>query len=272
MSCFIHPNFDPVAISFGKITLPVLGEIALDIRWYGLMYLIGFSIAWFLGVRRSKQENSGWQKEQVSDMTFYGAMGVVIGGRIGYVLFYNFAAFLENPLSLFQVWNGGMSFHGGFIGVLAAMFLFAKKTNKGFFEIGDFIAPLVPLGLGAGRMGNFINGELWGRATDVPWAMEFSGTTGCRHPSQLYEFALEGLALFIILWIVSSKRPRKIVVSSLFVLLYGSFRFFVEFFRQPDNGIGFTAGWITRGQLLSSAMILAGLIMLVLALRKKQTE
>ncbi len=263
----IHPNFDPIAFSFGKHNLPLIGEISLDIRWYGLMYIIGFAAAWALGNYRAKKPNSLWTKDQVSDVIFYSAVGVVVGGRVGYTLFYNFGSFIDNPISIFQVWNGGMSFHGGFIGVLTGMFLFGKKTNKSFFEVADFVAPLAPLGLAAGRMGNFINGELWGRISDVPWAMKFHNQLVYRHPSQLYEFALEGILLFIILWFISSKKPPKMAVSALFSLLYGAFRFFVEFFREADAHIGYAAGWITRGQMLCFLMIIIGAFFLWLSFK-----
>lgn len=268
----IHPNFDPVAFSFGKHNLPLVGEVSLDIRWYGLMYIVGFALAWALGNYRARKPDSLWSRDNVSDVIFYMALGVIIGGRFGYVFFYNFEAFLKNPVSLFQVWNGGMSFHGGFLGVLISMFFYSRKTGKTFFEIADFIAPLAPLGLAAGRMGNFINGELWGKISDVPWAMKFANAEGYRHPSQLYEFALEGIVLFIVLWIVSSKKPRRMVVSSLFALLYGAFRFFVEFFREADAHIGYLAGWITRGQILSFAMIIVGAFFLWLAYKKGAEE
>lgn len=265
-----YPNFDPIAVSIGPLT--ILGKTLgpLQVHWYGLMYLLGFACAWWLALRRSRRPNSPCQPAQVEDMVVYGAMGVVLGGRFGYVLFYHFDRFLSDPVWLFRVWEGGMSFHGGLLGVILAMAVYARKINVRFFALTDFIAPLVPLGLGFGRLGNFIGQELWGRAADVPWAMVFpKDPLGlARHPSQLYQAALEGLVMFaILLWFSAKPRPRM-AVSGLFLLLYGSFRFFVEFFREPDSFIGFDAfGWLTRGQLLSTPMIILGVVLLVLAYR-----
>ncbi|HIF9294506.1 TPA: prolipoprotein diacylglyceryl transferase [Photobacterium damselae] len=254
------PQIDPVLVQIGP----------LAIRWYGLMYLIGFAFAMWLANRRADQPGSGWTKDQVSDLLFAGFLGVVIGGRIGYVLFYNFDLFLANPLYLFKVWTGGMSFHGGLLGVISAMFWYGHKNGRTFFSIADFIAPLVPFGLGMGRLGNFINGELWGRVTDVPWAMIFpTGGPLPRHPSQLYEFLLEGVVLFIILNLFIRKPRPTGAVSGLFLLCYGSFRFFVEFFRQPDAQLGFFDGWLTMGQILSTPMILLGAAILIWAYKKK---
>ncbi|PSB86787.1 prolipoprotein diacylglyceryl transferase [Photobacterium damselae subsp. damselae] len=254
------PQIDPVLVQIGP----------LAIRWYGLMYLIGFAFAMWLANRRADQPGSGWTKDQVSDLLFAGSLGVVIGGRIGYVLFYNFDLFLANPLYLFKVWTGGMSFHGGLLGVITAMFWYGHKNGRTFFSIADFIAPLVPFGLGMGRLGNFINGELWGRVTDVPWAMIFpTGGPLPRHPSQLYEFLLEGVVLFIILNLFIRKPRPTGAVSGLFLLCYGSFRFFVEFFRQPDAQLGFFDGWLTMGQILSTPMILLGAAILIWAYKKK---
>ncbi len=254
------PQIDPVLVQIGP----------LAIRWYGLMYLIGFAFAMWLANRRADQPGSGWTKDQVSDLLFAGFLGVVIGGRIGYVLFYNFDLFLANPLYLFKVWTGGMSFHGGLLGVITAMFWYGHRNGRTFFSIADFIAPLVPFGLGMGRLGNFINGELWGRVTDVPWAMIFpTGGPLPRHPSQLYEFLLEGVVLFIILNLFIRKPRPTGAVSGLFLLCYGSFRFFVEFFRQPDAQLGFFDGWLTMGQILSTPMILLGAAILIWAYKKK---
>ncbi|BAX51971.1 Prolipoprotein diacyl glyceryl transferase [Photobacterium damselae subsp. piscicida] len=254
------PQIDPVLVQIGP----------LAIRWYGLMYLIGFAFAMWLANRRADQPGSGWTKDQVSDLLFAGFLGVVIGGRIGYVLFYNFDLFLANPLYLFKVWTGGMSFHGGLLGVITAMFWYGHKNGRTFFSIADFIAPLVPFGLGMGRLGNFINGELWGRVTDVPWAMIFpTGGPLPRHPSQLYEFLLEGVVLFIILNLFIRKPRPTGAISGLFLLCYGSFRFFVEFFRQPDAQLGFFDGWLTMGQILSTPMILLGAAILIWAYKKK---
>lgn len=245
-----YPNIDPVAISLGPIR----------IYWYGIMYLIGFGAGWWLGRLRAKQPWRGWRPEQMDDVMFFVVFGVVLGGRFGYVLFYNFSYFISNPLSVFKVWEGGMSFHGGLIGVLIAMAIYARRRGIGFFSVADFIAPLVPIGLGAGRIGNFINGRLWGKETDLPWGMVFPGAGSVpRHPSQLYEALLEGAVLFLILWLYS-RRPRPaMAVSALFLLFYGLFRFSVEFLRVPDEQFGYLAlGWVTMGQLLSLPMILAG--------------
>ncbi|OUS03020.1 prolipoprotein diacylglyceryl transferase [Gammaproteobacteria bacterium 42_54_T18] len=255
-----YPEIDPVAVSLGP----------LAIRWYGLMYLLGFVSGYWLLAKRAERPGSGWTKEQVSDLIFYGAMGVILGGRVGYVLFYNFSAFLDNPIIIFQVWNGGMSFHGGLLGVMLAMWWFGRKTGKTMFDILDFGAPIVPIGLGAGRIGNFIGGELWGRVTDGPWGMVFpTGGPDPRHPSQLYQAALEGVALFTILWLFSRTSRPKYAVSGMFSLWYGIFRFTVEFVRQPDSHLGFIAfNWLTMGQLLSLPLIAIGLFLLFIAYRK----
>jgi len=245
-----YPNIDPVAISLGPIR----------IYWYGVMYLIGFGAGWWLGRLRAKQPWRGWRPEQMDDVMFFVVFGVVLGGRFGYVLFYNFSYFISNPLSVFKVWEGGMSFHGGLVGVLIAMAIYARRRGIGFFSVADFIAPLVPIGLGAGRIGNFINGRLWGKETDLPWGMVFPGAGSApRHPSQLYEALLEGAVLFLILWLYS-RRPRPaMAVSALFLLFYGLFRFSVEFLRVPDEQFGYLAfGWVTMGQVLTLPMILAG--------------
>jgi len=253
---WVH-DIDPVALDLGFI----------QIHWYGLMYLIGFGAALLLGNYRADQPGSGWSREQVSDFIFWGAMGVVIGGRFGYVLFYHFDRFLESPLWLLKVWEGGMSFHGGMLGVLVALWLFGQKTNKSLSQMGDFVMPLVAIGLGAGRVGNFIGGELWGRATDVSWSVVFPRVDALgRHPSQLYEAFLEGVVMFAILWVYSSKPRPAFAVSGLFLMLYGCFRTAVEFFREPDAHIGFVAfGWMTKGQLLSLPMIVAGTGLMIFA-------
>ena len=257
----MYPEIDPVAIQLGP----------LSVRWYGIMYLIGFASGYWLLSRRARKPNSGWTTEQVSDLIFYGALGVILGGRIGYVLFYNFSAFLGDPLLLFKVWNGGMSFHGGFLGVMLAMWLFARKNQKNLWDILDFGAPMVPIGLGAGRIGNFIGGELVGRVTDVPWGMVFPHVDNLpRHPSQLYQAALEGVALFCILWFFSAKPRPRYAVSALFAFFYGLFRFSVEMVRQPDEHIGFVAlNWLTMGQILSLPMMFLGLYLWFLAYYKK---
>lgn len=254
----IYPTIDPVALSLGP----------LQIHWYGLMYLFGFVGAWWLG--RARALIYGWTAEEVEDLLFYGAIGVIVGGRVGYALFYDFPAVVDNPLTLFKVWQGGMSFHGGLLGVLTAFAFFSRKAGKSYFTISDFIAPMVPIGLFFGRIGNFINGELWGKVSDVPWAMVFpTGGPLARHPSQLYQAALEGLLLYIILWWYSAK-PKPIgAVSGLFLLGYGIFRFLVEFVRIPDPQYGYLLfDWVTMGQILSLPMIVMGLFFFVRAYRK----
>ncbi len=248
---FTYPYINPVAFSLGPI----------QVHWYGLMYLLGFISAWMLGHWRAKHYQLNWTSEQISDLIFYAALGVIIGGRVGYMLFYNFPEFIHAPWSLFKIWEGGMSFHGGLLGVILALVFFARKYHKAFWEVGDFIAPLVPIGLGAGRIGNFINGELWGRVTDVPWAMIYPHVDDQpRHPSQLYEFTLEGVILFIVVWCYASK-PRPIGrVSAVFLIGYAICRLIAECFRQPDPQLGYLAfGWLTMGQILSIPMLLLGL-------------
>lgn len=257
----IHPQFDPVAISIGP----------LAIRWYGLMYLLAFLMLLLLGRLRIKQHPEwGWNIKQLDDVLFYGVIGVVLGGRLGYVLFYKFSYYLAHPIEIFYVWQGGMSFHGGFLGVIFALWLFSRRERKPWLAITDFIAPLVPLGLGAGRIGNFINGELWGRYTDLPWGMVFPQVDNLpRHPSQLYEFGLEGLALFVLLWLYSAKPRPMGAVSGLFLVGYGTFRFLVEFSREPDDFLGLLAMGLSMGQWLSVPMIVAGVAMLLWAYRKQ---
>jgi phosphatidylglycerol:prolipoprotein diacylglycerol transferase len=251
---------------------PILLELGpLKVHWYGMMYLVGFVAAWWLGTWRARRPGSGWTEEQVSDLVFWGAMGVVLGGRFGYVLFYNFDRFLQDPLWLFAVWEGGMSFHGGLLGVILVLWLWGRRQGKSLFEMGDFVAPLIPIGLGAGRVGNFIGGELWGRATDLPWGVVFprTGDGVPRHPSQLYEFALEGVVLFLVLWWFSARPRPRMAVSGLFLVLYGAFRSMVELVREPDEHLGFLAyDWLTMGQLLSLPMVLVGLLLLVFAYRR----
>ncbi|HCK81356.1 MAG TPA: prolipoprotein diacylglyceryl transferase [Candidatus Competibacter sp.] len=260
----VHPNFDPVAFALGP----------LQIRWYGLMYLLGFAGGWALGRYRAKRPDSGWSAAEVDDLVFYIALGVILGGRIGYILFYGLGSFWQNPLSLFRIWEGGMSFHGGFLGVLAALVLFDRKYRRGFWPTADFIAPLVPPGIFFGRIGNFINGELWGRVTDLPWGMVFQQTGDGlpRHPSQLYEAALEGVTLFVVVWLFSAKPRPTMAVSGVFALIYGIFRFLVEFVRQPDPQLGYLAfGWLTMGQVLSLPLIAVGILLLGVAYRRRGT-
>ncbi len=258
---FVHPQFDPVALYLGP----------LAIRWYGLMYLLGFALFILLGRYRIRREpQAAFTSTMLDDMLFYGVLGVIVGGRLGYVLFYHFGYYLQRPLEIFAVWQGGMAFHGGFLGVIMAMALLARKYKLRWLVVTDFIAPLVPLGLGAGRIGNFINAELWGRPTDIAWGMIFPHVDKLpRHPSQLYELALEGLALFALLWIYSSK-PRPVgAVSGMFLLGYGIFRSLAEFFREPGDGfIGVLTLGISMGQWLSLPMIAAGIGMLVWANRE----
>ncbi|WP_027896550.1 prolipoprotein diacylglyceryl transferase [Zestomonas thermotolerans] len=256
-----YPQIDPVAFALGP----------LKIHWYGLMYLVGIGGAWWLAARRLSAFDARWSREKLSDLVFWVAMGVILGGRLGYVLFYDLSAYLHDPLKVLRVWEGGMSFHGGLLGVMFATWLFGRRNGKGFFELTDFIAPLVPIGLGAGRIGNFINAELWGKATDLPWAMVFPTDPQqlARHPSQLYQFALEGVALFAILWIYSRKPRPTMAVSGLFALCYGIFRFIVEFVRVPDAQLGYLAfGWLTMGQVLCLPMVLGGLILMLWAYRR----
>lgn len=257
-----YPAIDPIA--FHIFTWPV--------HWYGLMYLVGFMGGWAVLSLRLRVSDRGFTQEQLSDIVFYAALGAIIGGRLGYMFFYDWVNLIADPLLLFQTWKGGMSFHGGFIGVFLAMMLYARKINKPILALTDFLAPVVPIGLGAGRIGNFINGELWGRVTDVPWAMIFpDGGPLPRHPSQLYESFLEGIVLFIILMLYS-RRPRPLgAVSGLFALGYGLFRFTVEFYREPDIQIGYLAfGWLTEGQLLSIPLMCIGIALLVWSYQRKE--
>ncbi|MFT5504541.1 MAG: phosphatidylglycerol:prolipoprotein diacylglycerol transferase [Gammaproteobacteria bacterium] len=269
-----YPEIDPVALALGPI----------KIHWYGVTYLFAFASAWWLGRKRAQNDSAIIKPQQVDDLIFYGALGVVLGGRIGSVLFYNFETFLSDPLYLLRIWQGGMSFHGGFIGVLVAMEWYRRRLGCSFIELTDFIAPIVPLGLAAGRLGNFINAELWGAPSNVPWAMklscdrfppeyfqDFAGPLcySPRHPSQLYEMLLEGLVLFLLLWVVSSKPQPRMLISGLFLVGYGMARSLVELIRLPDAHIGYLFGsdWMTRGILLSLPMIGLGLVLIMLARR-----
>ena len=248
----IHPQFDPVAIAIGP----------LAVRWYGLMYLIAFLAFMFLGRYRARQNVlNGWLPRDVDDLLFFGVIGVIVGGRLGEVLFFQPGYYFSHPLEIPAVWKGGMSFHGGFLGVLAAVWYYARKSDRAWLDVTDFIAPLIPLGLAAGRIGNFINGELWGRPADpgLPWAMIFPQVDNLpRHPSQLYQAGLEGLALFVLLWWFSSKPRARGEVSALFLIGYGTFRFIAEFAREPDDFLGYLALHLSMGQWLSLPMIVAG--------------
>jgi phosphatidylglycerol:prolipoprotein diacylglycerol transferase len=276
-----YPDIDPVVLSLGPLT----------IHWYGAMYLLGFFGGWALGRWRASRPDSQWSAKEVDDLLFYIVLGVVLGGRLGYVLFYGLADVVADPLSLLRIWEGGMSFHGGLLGVMLSMWLFGRRYGKGFFQSTDFIAPLVTIGLGTGRIGNFINGELWGGTGSVPWAMQVScdrfwqlcqnklqlppGTlfTPPLHPTQLYEAFLEGVVLFLILWLYSS-RPRPVMaVSGLFLICYGVFRFAVELVRMPDAHIGYLAfGWLTMGQILTLPMLAGGALLMLLAYKKNRVR
>ena len=246
----VHPNIDPIAFSIGP----------LAVRWYGLMYLAGFAAGWALGLRRIDRGVAPVTRKQFDDLLFLAVLGVILGGRLGYVLFYKPGYYAAHPLEMLALWQGGMSFHGGLIGVMAAMLFAARRHAIAYLRLMDFVAPLCPLGIGAGRLGNFINGELWGRVTDVPWGMQFRGAGDApRHPSQLYEFALEGLILFVLLWWFSS-RPRPAgQVSGLFLIGYGTLRFIAEFAREPDAFLGLLALGLTMGQWLCLPMIALGI-------------
>ncbi len=255
----MYPQIDPVAFHLGP----------LSVHWYGLMYLMGFFAGW--AVLSTRLRRADFTPDQLADILFYSALGIIIGGRVGYMLFYAWPDLLYNPLSVFQIWKGGMSFHGGLLGVLIALSIYSHRIGKSLVEITDFIAPAVPIGLGLGRLGNFINGELWGKTTNVPWGVIFPNAGSLpRHPSQLYEFLLEGVLLFIILWLFSQKPKPRWAVSGVFLVFYGLFRFVIELFREPDAQIGYLAfGWVTEGQLLSLPMMVVGMLMLFWGYRRK---
>ncbi len=270
-----YPSIDPVIVSIGPLAL----------RWYGLAYLAAFAVCWWLGNLQNRRARLGWTRPQVSDLVFYGAIGAVVGGRIGYLLFYSFDVFLRDPLVLLRIWDGGMSFHGGLAGAIGAMAWFARRVNRGFWQVADFVAPLVPIGLGLGRLGNFANTELPGRMTEVPWGLVYpcdaaavrninvlcSGEweSFARHPSPLYQAFAEGVVLFVFVWWVAA-RPRPAgLVSGAFLTGYGLLRFVTEWFREPDGHIGFLAfDWLTMGQLLSLPMAIVGMLVIVWALRR----
>jgi phosphatidylglycerol:prolipoprotein diacylglycerol transferase len=258
----IHPQFDPVAISLGP----------LKVHWYGLTYMVAFLAAYFLTVYRVQRPvfaYVNWNRQMVEDMLFYGVLGVVLGGRLGYIFFYKPGYYFAHPSEMLAVWQGGMAFHGGLLGVIVAGALFAKRHGRHIFEVADVVVPCVPFGLAAGRLGNFINGELWGRAADpsLPWAMIFPQDPSgmARHPSQLYQFGLEGMTLFILLWIYASKPRQRGAVSGMFLLGYGIFRFVAEYFREPDSFLGYLALHLSMGQWLCVPMIALGALFLVLA-------
>jgi len=261
-----YPNISPIALQVGPI----------KIHWYGVMYLIGFISAWWLAIYRAKKPQycKFWTSSKIADLIFYAALGVVIGGRLGYMLFYDFPILIHQPLAIFKIWQGGMSFHGGLLGVIVALWIYSRVFKISFSQVTDFIAPMAPIGLGVGRIGNFINGYLFGRVTNAPWAMIFpNGGPFPRHPSPLYEFLLEGVVLFIILWWYSSKKRPPMAVSALFLIFYGLFRIICEFFRQPDPQLGFIAfGWLTMGQLLSIPMIIIGFALLYWSMRNRSNH
>jgi phosphatidylglycerol:prolipoprotein diacylglycerol transferase len=286
-----HPviDFDPVFLSIGPFDLPLVGTIGpLAIHWYGITYIIGFLFYYLLGRYRLQRDPGSWNQEQLSDFLFYGAVGVIVGGRLGWYLFYNDTSVFSDPTLLFRVWEGGMSFHGGLAGVLVAMLYFRHKTSKTFFEVADFIAPLVPTGILSVRLGNFLNGELWGRLTDKPWGMIFPDSMPhhlhpdnmsaeawqtlyqqgelnvfARHPSTLYEAFGEGLVTFVVVWLVANRATKRGTVSAAFLLSYGISRFTVEFFREPDANRGFIfMDWMTMGHLLTLPLIAGGLYIL----------
>jgi phosphatidylglycerol:prolipoprotein diacylglycerol transferase len=252
----VHPQFDPVALAIGPV----------QIHWYGITYLVAFGLFFLLAVRRAACPwfaREGWTRRDVEDLLFWGVLGVVVGGRLGYALFYKPAFYVSHPLEVLMVWRGGMSFHGGLVGVIVAMALFARARRRPFLQVSDLVAPCIPIGLACGRIGNFINGELWGRPADpsLPWAMVFpqSGSMVPRHPSQLYQFALEGVLLFVLLWLFARRERPLGRVSAAFLIGYGALRFVAEWFRQPDDFLGLLALNLSMGQWLCVPMVAAGL-------------
>lgn len=263
-----YPDINPVALSLGPLT----------VHWYGITYLVAFVAGWWLAKYRASRPRSGWNPDEIGDAVFYIVIGVIVGGKLGSLLFYQTELLFSEPLQALNPFGPygfrGMSFHGGFLGVLVAFWLYARHTKRGFYEVADFFAPAFPIGLGAGRIGNFINGELYGRITDVPWGMVFPHAgPEPRHPNQLYQFFCEGVILFIIVWVFSSKpRPAR-AVSGVFVITYAIYRFLIEFVRQPDADLGFVAfNWMTMGQVLSFPMILFGLYLLYTAYSAERTS
>lgn len=272
-----YPEINPIAIQLGPIA----------IHWYGLMYMIGFVGGWILLQARIQRFKLNWTGDQLGDLVLYIILGVILGGRLGYVLFYNLPYYVSHPLEAIAIWSGGMSFHGGLLGVMLAIWIYGRREKRGFFEIADLIVPVVPIGLGFGRIGNFINGELWGKAAELPWTMRLpcadsrfasycngmtTGYSAPHHPSQLYQAFLEGIVLFTVLWWFSKKPRPRMATSGLFALLYGIFRFMVEFVRLPDAQLGYLAfGWLTMGQVLSLPLIVVGIVLLGLAYRRKRS-
>lgn len=254
---FIHPEFDPIAFAIGPVS----------VHWYGLMYLFAFTAGGLLAAYRASLPNSGWKVDEISDFVFYAALGVILGGRLGYTLFYNFAYYIQHPIEIFYVWTGGMSFHGGLLGVIIALLFYAKQTQRPFLEVTDFIAPFCGIGIAAVRFANFVNQELWGRVTDLPIGTVFPAAGPLpRHPSQLYEMLLEGIILFAILWLYTRQKRPLGRPSGLFLIIYGVSRFAIEFVREPDAHLGAVAfGWMTMGQILTIPMILLGSLLFLIS-------
>ncbi|MFK8076099.1 MAG: prolipoprotein diacylglyceryl transferase [Granulosicoccus sp.] len=256
-----YPNINPVALELGPLV----------IHWYGVTYMFAFMAGWWLAKYRASKPGAGWTAEEIGDAVFYIVLGVIVGGKVGSLLFYQTDILFSEPLQALNPFSQygwrGMSFHGGFIGVVVAFWLYARITHRSFFQVADFFAPMFPIGLGAGRIGNFINGELYGRVTDVPWGMVFPHAgPEPRHPNQIYQFIGEGIILFLIVWVFSSRRRPRMAVSGVFVLSYGIYRFLIEFVRQPDADLGFIAfNWLTMGQLLSFPMIVGGAALIYFA-------